>query len=173
MVFEEWSKENQPRLVYQPLPLHVFEEWNKLHSSRETQGLLLHHNDVSTHTAAATPVFLVEIRVNLVTRPPYSSDLAPGEWFLFLFIKKPLRRIQVQSPEDARAYFEGVIFVIPQSTWPGVTDRRCERMIKCINAEVGRIHRETGLVTCELIEPPRVDSCSISGSQTNPHLRVY
>ena len=39
------------------------------------------------------------------------------------FIKQQLRGIQFQSLRDARAYFEGVILTMPQSTWWGVVDR--------------------------------------------------
>ena len=74
---------------------------------RGTQGLLLHHDNASAHTMQ----LLVANSVNLVTRPPYSPDLAPCDWCLFPFIEKQLRGIQFQNPPH------------PQPTWSGDVDR--------------------------------------------------
>ena len=72
----------------------------------------------------------VKSSVTLVAHLPYSSDLVLCDWFLFLVIRQHFRGIQFHSPEDARAYFEGVIFTIAESTWSGVTHRWFERMTK-------------------------------------------
>ena len=134
---------------------------------RGTQGSLLHHDNASAHTAAATLHSM-----SVATHPPYSPDLAPCDcdWpcdrFLFQFLKKLLRGIKFQNPEDARAHFEGVIFTLPRSTWSGVMDRWFERMNKCVNAEGGFIEKLDWSTCrsvfcesfrCELIEPPLVD----------------
>ena len=94
----------------------------------------LHHNNASTQTSVATFVFLVENSVNLVTYWPSSPHLVPCDWFLFPLTEQQLRWIKFQSLDAARAFFEGVIFTIPQSTWAGVSHRWFERMTKCINA---------------------------------------
>ena len=41
-----------------------------------------------------------------------------------------MRGKQFQNVEDARAFFDGVIMDIPQSTWSGVIDSWFERMVK-------------------------------------------
>ena len=100
-------------------------------------GLLLHHDAASTHTAAVTLDFLAASDDQLVTHPPYSPDLAPRDWFLFLSIKRQLKGKQFQKAEDARTFFEGVILDIPQSTWSGVKNSWFERMVKCVKTEGG------------------------------------
>ena len=148
----------------------VFEEWCKLHPQCGTQGLLLHQNNASAHTAAATLHFLVKNSLNLVTYLPYSPYLAPCDWFLFPFIKQQLWGIRFQHPEDAQAFFKGIIFTIPQSTCSGVMHRWFERMTKGIDAG-GEFIKRLALSVCqsvsykgfgyELCEPP---SCIPKGS---------
>ena len=86
---------------------------------------------VSANTAAVTLDFLAANDVKLVTHPPYSPDLAPCDWFLFPSVKSHMTGEQFQNAEDVRAFSEGVILDIPQSTWSGVIDR----MVKCVQAE--------------------------------------
>ena len=86
------------------------------------RGLLLHHDNASAHTAAVTLDFLAACDAQLVTHPPYSPDLAPCDWFLFPSVKRQLKGKQFQNAEDARAFIEGVILDIAQSTWSGVID---------------------------------------------------
>ena len=42
-----------------------------------THGLLLHHDNTSAHTAAATLDYLEANRVQLATQTPYSPSLTP------------------------------------------------------------------------------------------------
>ena len=68
----------------------VFEAWCKRRQRRPhrlTQALLLHHDNVSVHTAAVTLDFLAENSANLVTHPPSPPDLAPRDCFLFPLTK--------------------------------------------------------------------------------------
>ena len=101
------------------------------------RGRLLDHDNASAHTAAVALDFLVVNDVQLVTHQPYSPDLAPCDWFLFPSIKRQLKGKQFPSAEDARAFFEGIILDIPQSTWSGVIDSWFEKMAKCVQAEGG------------------------------------
>ena len=115
----------------------VFEAWSKRRPRTGTRGLLLHHDNASAHTAAATLDFLQENNVQLVTHPPYSPDLAPCDFFLFPQIKKQLRGKPFASVEDARVFAEGAISDILQSAWAGAMDSWFERMAKCIQAQGG------------------------------------
>ena len=99
--------------------------------------LLLHHDNASAYTAAVTLDFLAVSDVQLVTHPPYSPDLIPCDWFLFLSVNRQLKGKQFQGAEDERAFFEGVILDILQSVWSGVIERWFERMVKCVQAEEG------------------------------------
>ena len=107
----------------------VFQAWCKWRPRTGVCGLLFHHDNASAHTAAVTLDFLAPKDVPLVTHSPYSPDLAPCDWFLFPSVKRQLKRKQFQNAEDARAFFEGVILDIPQSTWSSVIGSWFERMV--------------------------------------------
>ena len=77
---------------------------------------LLHHDNASAHTAAATPDYLEAIRVQLITLTPYPPGLAPCDFFLIPQVKQQIKEKQFQGVEDARAFFEVVIPDMPQST---------------------------------------------------------
>ena len=119
----------------------IFQAWCKWRPRTGVRGLPLHHDNARADTAAVTLDFLVASDVQLVIHPPYSPDLAPCDWFLFPSVKRQLKGKQFQNAEDARAFIEGVIFDIPQSTWSGVIDRWFERMVKCVQAEGGFLEK--------------------------------
>ena len=95
----------------------IFQAWCKRRPWMGVPGLLLHHDNASAHTAAVTLDCLTTNDVQLVTHPLSSPDLAPHDWFLFPSVKWQLKGKQLQKAEDARAFFEGIILGIPQSTW--------------------------------------------------------
>ena len=107
------------------------------HGVNSVRGLLLHHDNARAHTAAVTLDFLAANDVQLVTHPPYSPDLAPCDWFLFPSVKRQSKGKQFQNAVNARAFIEGVILDLTQSTKSGVIDSWFERMVKCVQAEGG------------------------------------
>ena len=74
---------------------------------------------------------------------------------MFPSIKRQLKGKQFQNAEDTRAFFEGVIFDIPQSTWSGVIDSWFEGMVKCVQSEGGLLGK-TGVdrVAVSVVEKP-------------------
>ena len=112
--------------------------WCKRRPKMRARGLLLHHDNASADTAAVTLDFLDANDVQLVTHPPYSSDLAPCDWFLFPSVEWQPKGKQFQNAKDARAFIKDIILDIPQSTWPGAIDSWFERMVKCVETEGGR-----------------------------------
>ena len=69
----------------------VFQAWCKRHLRTGVRGLLLHHDNASADTAAVNLDFLATSDVQLVTHPPHLHDLAPCDWFLFLYVKWQLK----------------------------------------------------------------------------------
>ena len=124
------------RYVNHCLP-KVFQAWYKRRPQTGARGHLFHHDNASADTAAVNLDFLAANDARPVTRLPYSPDLAPCNWFLSPSVKRQLKGKQIQDVEDARAFFEGVILDIPQSSWSGVIDSWFERMVKCVQAEGG------------------------------------
>ena len=105
-------------------PPRVFEAWSARRPNDGGRCLLLDHDHASDHTAAATLDHQEANRVQLVTQTPsYSPDLASCHLFLFPQVKQRLKGKQFQGVEDDRAFFEGMISDMPQSTLSGAMVR--------------------------------------------------
>ena len=97
----------------------VFEAWSARCPRTGTRHLLLHPDNASAHTAAATLDFLQENQVQLVTHPPYSPDLAPCNYSLFPPVKEDLKGKTLETAQDTRVSVEGQISGIPKSVLAG------------------------------------------------------
>jgi hypothetical protein len=56
-----------------------------------TSGVALLHDNGRPHTAAGTRTLLELFNWKLFDHPPYSRDLAPGDYHLFTYLKNWLR----------------------------------------------------------------------------------
>lgn len=96
------------------------------------RGILLHHDNASSHTALRTREFLENSGLKTLPHPPYSPDLAPCDFWLFSRIKDELRGKRFSTNEElAGALFE-VIDNIPKDEWKMCFNKWFIRMKKCI-----------------------------------------
>jgi histone-lysine N-methyltransferase SETMAR len=51
------------------------------------RGSLLHHDNARPHTGGATQERIEELQWELLEHPPYSPDLAPGDFYVFGSLK--------------------------------------------------------------------------------------
>lgn len=112
----------------------VFEAVTSKRPRTSTRGLLLHHDNASSHTAAQTLEFLHESSIQLVSHPPYSPDLAPCDFFLFPTCKTKLRGRRFETPESAVEAFLETIEELTKEEWSECFRRWFERMNSCIAA---------------------------------------
>lgn len=111
--------------------------FQKLEDSRPgtgLRGILLHHDNASSHTAARTIDFLSRSGVQLLPHPPYSPDLAPCDYFLFPKVKNNLRGVRFESPESAVHAFESLVLSMPQEEWSECFNNWFRRMELCIQS---------------------------------------
>ena len=92
------------------------------------RGILLHHDNASSHTANATISFLEKTPVKLMTHPAYSPDLPPSDIFLFLNVKNRMRGHQFPSAEDAVAAYNEVLSAMSENEWRGRFQKWFQRM---------------------------------------------
>ena len=71
---------------------------------------ILHHDNAPAHGAVTTNEFLAKHNIPFLLHPPYSSDLAPCDFFLFLQLKKTMKgrpfddkEIQANATRQMRA----------------------------------------------------------------------
>jgi len=110
----------------------VFQELRNQRLRTGTRGILLHHDNASAHTAAATLDFLAAENVQLVTHPPYSPDLAPCDFWLFPKVKEQLRGRRFESDSDALAALETALEGLEKQSFQDCFVKWFARMHSCI-----------------------------------------
>ena len=65
--------------------------------------------------------------------PPYSSDLTPNDFFLFLSLKNKMRGQRLSTPEVAVVAFRMHVLKILQSEWQTGFDNWFKRMQTCMD----------------------------------------
>ena len=56
-----------------------------------SQDYYLHHDNAPTHTTLTVCIYLAKIQVSVLPQPPYSSDLAPCDFYLFPKLKMVMK----------------------------------------------------------------------------------
>ncbi len=59
----------------------------------------LHWDNASVHSAQKVQAFLAKKSIQLLPHPPYSPDLAPADFFLFLALKRELAGLTLSQDE--------------------------------------------------------------------------
>ncbi|CAH2084779.1 unnamed protein product [Euphydryas editha] len=79
IVLEDLKTVTADRYTDNCLSLVLEKVWQKRPHSR----ILIHHDNTSSHTAKQTIDYLAKSGVELLGHPPYSTDLAPCDFYLF------------------------------------------------------------------------------------------
>ena len=70
---------------------------------------LLHHDNASPHSAESTRLEINLIGFGTVSHPPYSPDLAPMDFSVFLTIKKQLKGRKFKSLSGLRVEVKTIV----------------------------------------------------------------
>ncbi|GFV14250.1 histone-lysine N-methyltransferase SETMAR [Trichonephila clavipes] len=76
---------------------------------------MLHHDGAPAHTAILVQQFLTKHGTIQVANPPYSPDMSPPDFFLFLKIKNTLKGHRFQNIETIKQNSTQQLQVIPKS----------------------------------------------------------
>jgi histone-lysine N-methyltransferase SETMAR len=98
------------------------------------RGILLHHDNASSHTAAKTLDYLMDEGVQLLPHPPYSPDLAPCDFFVFPRVKDRLRGNRFNTAEDAIEAYESALQSLGEADWHSCFETWFLRMNRCVHA---------------------------------------
>jgi len=94
---------------------------------------MLHHDNAPAHASLLIREFLTKHETTVVPQPPYSPDLAPADFFLFLKLKFSLNVRRFQTVEELEENSIRDLRAIPQNTFKDAFQnwkRRWERCIK-------------------------------------------
>ena len=107
---------------------------HKMRPEDGTRGLLLHHDNASSHKALKTRKFIEETGFEELSHPPYSPDLAPCDFWLFPRIKKKLKGRVFSSNDEVRSALSEALEDIRENEFAEAFDSWFCRMDKCIKA---------------------------------------
>jgi len=94
---------------------------------------MLHHDNAPAHASLLIREFFTKHETTVVPQPPYSPDLAPADFFLFLKLKFSLNVRRFQTVEELEENSIRDLRAIPQNTFKDAFQnwkRRWERCIK-------------------------------------------
>ena len=94
--------------------------------------LWFHHDNAPAHTAGSTAVKLKDF--HWLRHPPNSPDLAPCDFFLFLYLKKQMRGVQFDSIAAAQDEAQRILRLIPVPVMNEAMDDLARHWQKCIDA---------------------------------------
>lgn len=80
----------------------------------KTKQIYLLHDNAKPHTAELVQKKLEKFNWLPLTHPPYSPDLAPSDYYLFLSLSNSLRNRKFETREDAVNYIEEYFSSKPQ-----------------------------------------------------------
>jgi histone-lysine N-methyltransferase SETMAR len=66
------------------------------------KGVLLQHDNASSHTCVAATSKLAELAFQILPHPPYSPNLAPSDYHLFKNLKQHLRGTHFKDNESVQ-----------------------------------------------------------------------
>ena len=92
----------------------------------------LRHNNPPSHTALVLRDHFAKNSTHIVPQPPYSTDLAPRDFWLFPKLKRPLQGHRFGTFEEIQAELKKVLKAIPEIEFNKCFDDWKKRWHKCI-----------------------------------------
>ncbi len=112
----------------------VFLQYMETTGKNKLKGLILHHDNASSHTSKLTTSYLKEKKVDILPHPPYSPDLSPCDFYLFPKIKKELKNKKYYKVENLARAVQSVTSNIPKEDYKNCFENWKTRLQKCIDS---------------------------------------
>jgi [histone H3]-lysine36 N-dimethyltransferase SETMAR len=98
-----------------------------------SQGLVLLHDNARPHTAGVTQNLIQQFGWEQFDYPPYSPDLAPSDYHLFLHLKRDFGGRHFDSDEDAKTGVQQWLSSQAATFFEEGLDKLVSRYDKCLN----------------------------------------
>ncbi|CAG8579997.1 7034_t:CDS:1 [Ambispora leptoticha] len=95
-------------------------------------NVMLHHNNATAHKARIVTEYLHNEQVELLLHSPYSSDLAPCNFFLFSQIKKELKGKRFDKIKNLARAVQAVVEGISKENYENSFQSWQNRLECCI-----------------------------------------
>ena len=113
-----------------------------MHSVREkrrklwkTRSWLLRHDNALIHNDLGIREFLAKNNIAVLEQPPYSSDLALCDFFLFPKLKEAIKGTCFQDLEAIKTAVMRELRAIPEKSFQECVEAWQRRLEKCIRAQ--------------------------------------
>ena len=101
----------------------------------ESGDWFLLHDTAQSHNATIVKQFLVQWKVTLLDHPPYSSDLAHADYFLFPKVKTHLKGRLFDSISDIQKAVTGTLNTIAKDDFYKGIQKLYDRANLCVQLE--------------------------------------
>ena len=109
-----------------------------------------HWDKAPVHNSILVTDYLTKMGIKTVPQPPYSLDLAPCDFWLFL----PLRGCCYETIEEMKEAVMKVIDTLTQEDFHGAFQKLLERYNKCITAGGDYFKEDLNFMCVQLIKVP-------------------
>ena len=92
-----------------------------------------HQDNTPVHNSILVTDYLTKMGIKTVPHPPYSPDLAPRDFWLFIKLEEKLRGCRYETIEEIKEAVTKVIDTLTQEDFHGAFQKLLERY-KCIAA---------------------------------------
>ena len=99
-------------------------------------------DNAPVHKSILVTDYLTKMGTKTVPQPPYSRDLAPCDFWLFLNLKEKLRGCRYETFEEMKEAVTKVIDTLTQEDFHGAFQNMLERYNKCIAAGRDYLERD-------------------------------
>ena len=93
-----------------------------------------HQDNTAVHNSILVTDYLTKMGIKTVSRPPYSPDLAPCDFWLFFKLKEKLRGCRYETIEEMKEAVTKLIDTLTQKDFHGAFQKLLEQYNKCIAA---------------------------------------
>jgi hypothetical protein len=115
--------------------LVAISDWRWQTGGTRPNKLWMHYDNARPHTAKMSRDYIGLNRMKQASRPPYSPDLAPSDFFFFGYIKGKLVEYCTETPSELLVCIRAVLPEIPQETLNAVFLEWLERLQKCVQVD--------------------------------------
>ena len=98
----------------------------------ERNTFLLHHDNTRPHCSAQTLDAMTSLKFTVVPHPPYSSDFAPSDFWLFPKLKEKLKGKYFSSDAEVEAAVRKWISSQPETFFMDGMNKWIEQLKKCV-----------------------------------------
>ena len=99
------------------------------------QNLTIHHDNAPAHRYFKVSQFLAKNNMTVIPHPPYSTNLAPCDFFLFPKLKLRMKGRTFDTIEEIQEQSQRVLDKIPKRDFQGCFQAWQKRWNRCIRAK--------------------------------------